>query len=130
MAKRAAAKTIANRPGGGPTRQHSLVWLQGLLCGAVVTLAKARSIVLCSMAASVGPLHTLWATGHTMATATALSGDMRIIGMAWSAAAGGWLLAEICPILVRAVLEALSLSRAARLRAERTRLAEDWGLDQ
>ena len=81
------------------------------------------------MAAAVGPLRTLWTTGHSLATATALLGDVRVIGTAWSAAAAGWLLAEITPIAVRAVLEALGLARAARLRAERARLAETWGLE-
>jgi hypothetical protein len=126
-----------------------------LLCGAVVTLAtptalllavllgpsllavlfdhepgrpRGRSIALYSMAAVIGPLQTLWTTGHTMATATALIGNLRVVGMAWSAAAAGWLLGEITPIAVRAALEALSIARAARLRAERARLVDTWGL--
>ena len=41
----------------------------------------------------------------------------------------GWLLAEAMPIAVRAALEALSITRAARLRAERARLVEAWGLE-
>ncbi len=137
-------------------RQHSLIWLQGLLCGALVTLAtptalllgvllgpalvavaldreagrpRARSIVLCSMAAAVGPLRTLWTTGHSMATATALLGNFQVLGTAWIAAAAGWLFAEVTPIAVRGVLETLSMARAARLRVERARLAEDWGLE-
>ena len=152
MAKKAApAPTTKPQP-----RQHSLVWLQGLLCGAMATLAtptalllgvllgpallamlldrepgrpRARSIALCSMAAAIDPLRTLWTAGHSMATATALLGNVRIVGMAWSAAAAGWLLAEVMPIAVRAALEALSIARAARLRAERARLVETWGLD-
>jgi hypothetical protein len=146
MAKRKAA----NNPGSTPQpRQHSMIWLQGLLCGAMATVAtptalllgvllgpallaivldrepgrpRARSIALWSMAAAVNPLRTLWTAGHSMATATALLGDFQILGTAWSAAAGGWLLAEAMPITVRAALEALSIARAARLRAERVRL--------
>ena len=153
MAKRKAA----NKPGTAPKpRQHSMIWLQGLLCGAMVTLAtptalllgvllgpallaialdrepgrpRARSIALCSMAAAVNPLRTLWTAGHSIATATALLGDFQILATAWSAAAGGWLLAEAMPIAVRAALEALSIARAARLRAERVRLVEAWGLE-
>jgi len=49
--------------------------------------------------------------------------------MAWSAAAAGWLLAEITPIAVRAALEGLGIARAARLRAERAKLVETWGLE-
>lgn len=155
MAKRSTGKTVSGGGTATKPRQHSLVWLQGLLCGAMVTLAtptalllgvllgpallalmldrqpgrpKARSIALCSMAASIDPLRTLWITDHSMGTAMALLGNPRFVGAAWSAAAGGWLLAEVMPIAVRATLEALSLSRAARLRAERARLMEEWGL--
>ncbi len=153
MAKpKAAGKTGAARQ----PRQHSLIWLQGLLCGAMATLAtptalllgvllgpallaivldhepgrpRARSIALCNMAASVDPLRTLWTAGHSMATATALLGNLRMVGMAWSGAAAGWLLIEVTPIAVRTGLEALSMARAARLRAERARLVEAWGLE-
>jgi hypothetical protein len=138
-------------------RQHSLIWLQGLLCGAVVTLAtptalllavllapgllalmldheqgrpRARCIMLCAMAASIQPLRTLWTVGHTMATATALLGNLSFMGTAWSAAAGGWLLVEATPVVARVVLETMSLARGARLRAERARLVEAWGLEE
>ena len=63
-----------------------------------------------------------------MAVATALAGNVRVVGTAWTAAAG-WLLAEITPIVVRMALEALSIARAARLRAERARLVEAWTLE-
>jgi hypothetical protein len=46
-----------------------------------------------------------------------------------SAAAVGWLLAEIIPIGVRATLEGLSVARASRLNAERAKLVEIWGLN-
>jgi hypothetical protein len=155
MAKRVAEKTATGIDAGGKPRQHSLVWLQGLLCGAMVTLAtptalllgvllcpavlalvldrqpgrpKARGVALFNMAAAVDPLRTLWMSGHSMSNASALLGDMRILGTAWSAAAAGWLLAELAPIAVRAVLDVLSVARVARLRAERTRLAQEWGL--
>jgi hypothetical protein len=152
MAKRKAATGLVTRQ----PRQHSLTWLQGLLCGAMVTLAtptalllgvilgpallavlldhepgrpRARSIALCSMAAAVDPVRALWTSGHSMAVATALAGNVRVVGTAWTAAAAGWLLAEITPIVVRMALEALSIARAARLRAERARLVEAWTLE-
>ena len=50
-------------------------------------------------------------------------------GLAWSAAAVGWLLAEIIPIAVRATLEGSSIARASRLNAERAKLVETWGLN-
>ena len=137
-------------------RRHSLVWTQGLLCGAIVALATptatllgvllgpalfallldrepgkptGRCVALTSMAASVAPLKTLWMGEHNMAVAVALLGDLRIIATAWSAAAGGWLLVQMLPIGLRAFLEAHAIGRTARLRAVRTKLAELWGLD-
>lgn len=156
MAKPSAGKRdVADT--SAPPRQHSLVWLQGLLCGALATLATptavllgvllgpallamlldrepgkptGRSVALCAMAASVDPLKTLWLAGHSMATATALLSNMQITGTAWSAAAAGWLVAQIMPTAVRTALEALSIARAVRLRAERAKLVEAWGLDE
>lgn len=134
---------------------NALLWAQGLLCGGLVALLPtvalllgvllgpamaalaldrqpgkpvARSVVLCTLAACIGPVRSLWAAGHDLAASLALAGDLNILGTAWSAAAAGWLLAELSPFAVRAVLEALSLARAAQLRATRDRLAEEWGL--
>ena len=132
------------------------MWIQGLLCGGLVALLPptalllgvligpallalfldtqpgkpiARSVLLCTLAASVRPVRTLWAAGHGIAASMALATDADIVGTAWAAAAAGWLLAELAPVAVRVVLEALSLRRAARLRAARAALAEEWGLD-
>lgn len=88
-----------------------------------------RCVVLFSMAASVQPLKTLWVSGHTMQVAASLVGDLQVVGYAWIATAAGWLLAQILPIAVRAVLDALGLARSAQLRAERAKLVSDWGLD-
>ncbi len=147
---------MAKRTSQPQQRQRSLTWLQGLLCGALVTLAtptalllgvllapmlvavaldqepgrpRARSIALFGMAASIGPLRTLWTSGHSLAAATALLGDLDVVGTAWSAAAAGWLLAELMPFAARAALEALSIARRARLESERVRLVEAWGLE-
>jgi hypothetical protein len=155
MAKRSAKRAVAGTASPGP-RQHSMVWLQGLLCGALAMLApptallmsvllgpallalifdrqsgrpRARSIALFGMAASVEPLRTLWVSGHSMQVAADLLGDLHVLETAWAAAAAGWLLAEVAPVAVRATLEALSISRAVRLRASRSRLADEWRLD-
>lgn len=132
---------------------RSLIWLQGLLCGALATIAtptavltavllapglaaaimdsapgkpRARTMLLFGGAALVAPMNTLWSTGHTLATALALAADMDVVGLAWLAAAGGWLLTEIAPVLVRAVLEAMAIARTTALRAQRARHAAEW----
>ena len=132
------------------------MWMQGLLCGGLVALLPptalllgallgpalvalfldgqpgkpiARSVLLCTLAACIKPVRMLWAAGHGMAASIALATDADIVGTAWAAAAAGWLLAEMTPLAVRVVLEALSLSQAARLRARRAAVAEEWGLE-
>lgn len=65
--------------------------------------------------------------GHDLAAATGLLADLWTVGVAWTACAAGWLLAELAPIGMRAVLDALGLARAARLRTGRGKLAEEWG---
>jgi len=132
------------------------MWMQGLLCGGLVALLPptalllgallgpalvalfldgqpgkpiARSVLLCTLAACVKPVRVLWAAGHGMAASIALATDADIVGTAWAAAAAGWLLAELAPVAVRVVLEAVSLSQVARLRARRAAVAEEWGLD-
>src|SRR4051794_33615031 len=129
MAKRPADNAAKTSGVGKPPRQHSLVWLQGLLCGAMATLAtptalllgvllapallalvvdrqpgrpRARSIALCGMAASIDPLRALSTGDHSIFNATTLLGNSRVVGAAWIAAAAGWLLAEIAPVGVRA----------------------------
>jgi hypothetical protein len=53
--------------------------------------------------------------------------DWKTLGPAWMGAAVAWLLAELVPVVVRLVLETGSLARAARLRAARDRLTNEWG---
>src|ERR1700753_3961609 len=104
MARRKAVVSAASDGASRQPRPHSLVWLQGLLCGALATLATptalllgvllgpallavafdsepgrpvGRSVALFSMAASVRPLKTLWMSGHTMPVAAGLVGDLQ-----------------------------------------------------
>ena len=150
-----SASGSPNGSSTGATSSNAVLWAEGLLCGGLVTLLPtialllgvllgpaivalvldhqrgkpvARSVVLCTLAASIGPVRTLWAAGYDLAASLALATDLNVVGTAWSAAAGGWLLAELTPFAMRAGLEALSLSRAAHLRASRNRLVEEWGL--
>jgi hypothetical protein len=87
----------------------------------------ARAVLLCGAPACVNPLVALWQTGAD--TGFALLGDAAMVGVAWAAGAGGWLLSELLPIGIRGVLDAASVTRTARLRAERERLLQAWRLD-
>jgi hypothetical protein len=154
MAKSPSA--AVSRATADPGRSNALMWMQGLACGGLVAVLPptalllgvllgpalvalyldrqtgkpiARSVLLCTLAASVKPVRLLWAAGHTMGASMALATDADTVGTAWAAAAAGWLLAELTPVAVRVVLEGMSLRQAARLRAVRAALAEEWGLD-
>jgi len=138
-------------------RRHSMVWLQGLGCGAVVALVPAmalllgvlllpgvlavlydrqggrpvaRTVLLCGTAATVVPVLALWGAGDNMDACLVLLSDLRVVGTAWSAAAAGWILAELAPVAALVVLEAITQTRAARLRAARQRLVAEWGFDE
>ncbi|MGA3001527.1 MAG: hypothetical protein ABSE20_07365 [Acetobacteraceae bacterium] len=144
------------RKAGLASSNRSVVWLSGLACGVLAAIAPgtatvaagllapgvvalrldrepgrpvARAVLTCGLAGCVHPVTTLWNTGQSFETAIAIVTDPTTIGIAWSAAAAGWLLTQIAPLAVRVALEAVALARATRLRAARSRIAEAWGLD-
>jgi hypothetical protein len=146
---------MAKKTAAASGKTGSLVWVQGLACGVLAALAPslalmvgvllgpgilalaldheqgkpvARAVLLCGLAACVDPVRRLWTSGHGMEIGTALISDIGTVGGAWSAAAAGWIISELTPIGVRAVLEAGTMTRAARLRSQRGKLAEEWGL--
>jgi hypothetical protein len=149
-----SAKASAGRPGASrPNRRGSLLWLQGLGCGLLLTLATptalvagvllaptvlalaldrapgkptARPLLLLGLAASVRPLATLWTTGHRMDVAMDVLGDSAILATAWVAQAIAWLAAELAPLFVVLAMEAAAAARAARLRAARRHYEEQW----
>ncbi|MGC8475810.1 MAG: hypothetical protein ACP5NP_05600 [Acetobacteraceae bacterium] len=135
---------------------RSLAWLQGLACGALVAMAPGfavlggvlgapawvalaldrapgrpvlRSVALCNAAACVAPVRAFWAGGHGMDAAWAVVGGPIILALAWSAGAAGWALAELCPLAVRLVLEAVTTAQSLRLRARRAAVAKEWALE-
>jgi hypothetical protein len=148
MAAKAKAPRVAMRPG-------SLLWLQGLVCGAIATLATptfilgglllapamvsmvtdrsstkstARSVILFGLAGTVQALADLWRTGHTIANALDMASDTSTLATAWAAQAGAWLLCELGPLLIALVMDGMSGAKATRLRAARAAYEEQWGL--
>ncbi|HXT82367.1 MAG TPA: hypothetical protein VN702_22585 [Acetobacteraceae bacterium] len=154
----------SRRPGGAQAvlpdakrgeGRGSLLWLQGLACGAMVALAPmaaaavavlltpsvlavfldrqpgrpvARAIFLCQAAACVAPVRAIWSGDHTAGVVSAVMSHPYEIGSAWCAAAGGWLLTQLLPIAVSAVMEAAAITRAAGLRRRRERIEAEWDL--
>lgn len=134
-----------------------MVWLSGLACGVLAAIAPgvailvagllapgivalrldrepgrpiARTVLTFGLAGCVQPVIALWNTGESFGAAVAIVTDPTTLGIAWAAAAAGWLLTQIVPLIVRAVLEARFLARTVRLRSVRGRLIEAWGLEE
>lgn len=143
------------KPGAAAARRGSGRWLQGLACGALLTLATPtalmagvlllpaivvyltddgegratmRGVLLFGLAGSLRPMLALWTGGHTVGVSLSLLSDTAVPALAWSAQGAGWLLAQAIPLLVRVTLEAQANVEIARIRAERAKLAEAWGL--
>jgi hypothetical protein len=146
------------RATGQPSRADPsgrLVWLQGAVAGGILALAPssaallvvllapaglafwldrepgrpiARAVAVCTLAGAIDPLVTLWNGGRGMQLVMALLADPFTMLPAWGAAGAGWLLAELGAILFRLGLDIAARAQASRLRAERARLEQDWGL--
>jgi hypothetical protein len=143
------------KPGAVAARRGTGRWLQGLVCGALVAFAPPtalmvgtlllpaiivyvlddsdgratlRAVLLFGLAGSLRPLLALWSGGHTMGASLSLLSDMAVPALAWSAQGAGWLLAQAIPLLIRVVQEAQTKIEIAHIRAERAKLAEEWGL--
>ena len=137
------------KPAKPKEKGRGLVWIMGLACLGCVAVAPAacgmlavllapaivallldkapgrpvgRAMVLCGSAACVGPVVIAWQTGFGGFT------DPIVFGPSWAACAAGWLGSQLLPIGVRALIEAASVTRAARLRAEREKLSKAWGI--
>ncbi len=131
------------------------MWLKGLACGALLTLAtptavlgslllapaivaatfdpstsrrSARPVLVWGCAASARPMLTLWTGGHDLALALGIASDLSVIATAWAAQAAGWLVAELLPLLIAAGLNAAAASRAQRLRESRARHEDEWDI--
>lgn len=136
-----------------PARQRSYTWLQGLLCGVAAALVPgpalliafllapglvgllldlapgkpmARAMLLLGLAASIHPFGALWASGGGIGAALDVLGRPAVLGIAWLAGAGGWLLSELAPLFLKLAMDGAAAARAARLRAERARLVDAW----
>ena len=136
-------------------RTASLFWLQGLVCGAVLTFATptalvlgvvlapsvlalaldrepgrpvARAVAMAEMAFTLGPLWRLWVGGHSMNVARDLLLDPATICPAWLAAACSWACCELFPVGLRVLADMRAARRRAVLTAEEAALRAEWDL--
>jgi hypothetical protein len=131
------------------------MWLQGLACGAAVTLAApstalaaialapglvaavleggparpaARATLLCGAAAAAAPVAGVWNGGQDLAGAIAVASDPSVLALCWSVQAAAWLFAQLVPVMIRLAQDGSAAARAALLRGERARYEAEWGI--
>jgi hypothetical protein len=146
-----ARKATRGRRGGG-----SLVWLQGLVCGALLTFATpialllgvllaptvaaavmdtasnramTRAVFLSGLAFTLGPLWKLILAGRGMDSAVELIGDPAVLGAAWLAGACGWALCEVLPVVLRSFAELRAMAKITALQSEASALRDAWDLE-
>jgi hypothetical protein len=132
----------------------SMLWLQGMACGAVLTFATpaallggtlmapalialladrepgrpvTRAVLLFGGSVSIEPLWRLCLSGDSMATALEIMSDPAMLAFAWIAAAFGWAMCEVLPVLLENGSRLAEAARVAAWKAELKRIEEEWG---
>ena len=141
----------------GRASHHGLqVYLGGLACGALAVLATptallaaalllptllalftehapgrplARCMALFGLAGALPALATLWRGPGGLEVAFAQAGDLGVLSPAWAVQAASWLLAEALPLAGKFAIDFATAARERRLRAERTRIVQEWSLE-
>lgn len=139
---------------GVAPRRRSWLWLQGLACGAALSLATApallvvglllpglagytmertpgkpvsETMLLLGVATVFMPLRILWEGGHSMEACLNLIMDPWRLGLSWTAAGAGWFMAESAQMIAERYGELAARRELAALRKERDELAAEWG---
>jgi len=150
MASKAPARPQVRAKSG----MGSMIWLQGMVCGAVLTFATPaalvggtllapallalvadrepgrpifRAVALFGGAVSLEPLWHLCLSGDSMTTALEILSDPTMLAFAWVASAFGWALCEVLPVLMENAGKFAEASRVAGWKAELKRIEEEWG---
>jgi hypothetical protein len=135
-------------------RRRSWLWLQGLACGAALSVATgpvlmmgvllapalmayaiernpakpaATTMLLFSAATTFTPLRDLWQGGQSIEGGLLMLGDPMRAGLAWVAAGTGWLLEEMAQAIAGQYSDIKTRHRIAALNKERAALVEEWG---
>jgi hypothetical protein len=134
----------------------SLLWLQGLVCGAILTFAPAsavllgvllapafacmaadiepgrgttRAVTLACMAGALAPVWHLWMAHDRMEEAILVLCDPLSLTLAWGGGAIAWALCQILPVFLGAVWSVRETIRSHAIDAELKRLREEWFID-
>ena len=135
-------------------RARSWLWLQGLLCGAAISMVPAtclviaallapavlamysestlkrpvgRAMIMMASAASIEPLRTLWQGGNSLEGAITIISNPSTLALAWLAAASAWVISEGVGLASSEIDTVRSRRKAVQLAAEREALELEWG---
>ena len=147
------AVPIQAKPKGG----GSLLWLLGVLCGAVLAFATPTAVlagvllapailtavfdaqpkrpvtrvVLVSAAGfTFGPIWHLNVAGATMTAALEMAFDPAVLCPAWLAGACGWAVCEFLPLVLRMTADRQAAAKIGQLQEEAKALREEWDLEE
>ncbi len=145
----------ASAHAGKPARRGSLLWVQGLACGALLTFAAPtclvlgvllapalasvlgerdagpgtpRAVALCCGASAVVPVWRLWMEGDQMARALETLSDPLTLVVAWGTGACAWAACQVLPVVIRSVWDLQVAARGRTLQAELTECRAEWDL--
>jgi hypothetical protein len=136
-------------------RNMSLIWLQGLACGAVVTFAAptalmlavlmapalacqvaelesgrgvTRAVALACAATALRPVWLLWQNGDRMDVAVSELFNPSTLVFGWGAGACAWAMCQVLPVILRSVWDIRAAARSKAIEAELSALKQDWDL--
>jgi hypothetical protein len=147
---------MSGEQGQRGTRGSSLLWAQGLVCGGLAAARPAlalflvvlfwpvavaffmdrapnrplaRSVGLWAGAAGFASVRAAW-SGPGLDPMVRILSDPESLCLVWAAAGVGWVLSQASPVLAETVTQALMARRAARLKADRAALLEEWRISE
>ena len=88
----------------------------------------ARVSLLAGLAFSLAPAWQLWSAGLSLDHAFTLLADAGTLANAWCAGSFAWLVGEMAPIAVGAMIEMQTERRRRRLVEQRVALIKAWNL--
>jgi hypothetical protein len=143
-------------PATPPRAKASMMWLQGLACGALLAFAPGmavllavllapaiaafaadmepgrgttRSVAVACAAGAVSPAWRLWPAGGRMESVLVLLSDPLTIVLAWGSGACAWALCQVAPAILQSVWSVRETVRAHRIEAEMKQIREEWHLE-
>jgi hypothetical protein len=143
----------ASQAADQPPAKASMLWVQGLVCGALLAFATptalvlgvlmapalicllaergprhgiARAVALCCGAACLAPVWHLWMSDNGMGTALSILAEPLAVVLAWGSGACAWALCQLLPVLVRTAWDAKEAARAKAIQKQLALYREEW----